>query len=166
MREYRCADDVESRERIGPRSAPDYRRSTAGAEGNRGGGRGGTSDGGTGGKERSIITDKLFAVSRPPWSRTCRLRGRWTSGGGGGGSTRDISHQCQFQGFESVRSTVTLKRVDIYRPTRPNVLPGLCDAHHSRVIHVSGMAGAAPRAHRGFAFICINSRRCTRVLGN
>jgi len=122
-------------------------------------------------KERSIIADKLLAASRPPWSRTCRLRGRWTSGGGGasrrGGSTRDISHQCQFQGSESVRSTVTLKRVDIYRPTRSNVLPGLCDAHHSRVIHVSGMlTGAASRARRGFAFICINSRRCTRVLGN
>lgn len=93
-------------------------------------------------KKESIITGKLAAVSRSLSQGPVdfiggrlwwRARARITV------VRREISHQCQFQGSESVRSTVTLKRVDIYRPTRSNVLPGLCDAHHGRVIHVSGM---------------------------
>lgn len=52
----------------------------------------------------------------------------------------EISHQRQFQRFEIVHSTVTLKRVDIYRPNRSNVLSGVSDSHresHTRHRHAS-----------------------------
>lgn len=74
-----------------------------------------------------------------------------------------ISHQCQFQRFESVHSTVTLKRVDIYRPAQPNVLSGLCDPPSRESYTSTACPGPRPVrfADNSYPSILILGPRCT-----
>ena len=71
-----------------------------------------------------------------------------------------ISHQCQFQRSESVHSTVTLKRVDIYRPGQPNVLSGLCDPHHESHTCHRHTPGLVRFADNSYPSILILGGRC------